>query len=286
MCVVRRPTDFCILESDVSGAVQVEDPEGDINTEYNALSTSLRDVIHLMQLVEEANKLGWNTHEGPPKVHCKVFEDNIGALEMARLPKMRPRTKHLCVRLHHFREHVRKKLITIQHVATDLQIADLLTKPQPSALFVKQRQVLMRWPLSNSICNDDDSDKTTNLIHLRACGISKQVLPDKADEGQSENEISMTEIRDVNTTTSHEEKANKACESTTEAMLSHEVRVPNYQVMESQNSLQLDGQERMESPVEHQKYADGNNTINEEELYFGNVERPYTTVQKRKRKGK
>ena len=32
MWVVRRPTDFCILESDVSGADQAEDPEGDINT--------------------------------------------------------------------------------------------------------------------------------------------------------------------------------------------------------------------------------------------------------------
>ena len=54
----------------------------------------------------------------------------------------------------------------------------------------------------------------------------------------------MTEIRDVNTTTSHEEKVNKDCESATKAMLSHEVRVPNYQVMESLNSLQLDGQEK------------------------------------------
>lgn len=115
--------------------------------EYNALSTSLRDVIYLMQLVQEANDDGWHTHEGPPTVHCKVFEDNIGALEMARLPKVRPRTKHLCVRLHHFREHVRKKLITIQHIATDLQIADLLTKPQPKPLFVKQRQIIMGWPV-------------------------------------------------------------------------------------------------------------------------------------------
>ena len=49
----------------------------------------------------------------------------------------------------------------------------------------------------------------------------RELLPDKADEGQNENEISMTEIRDVPTTTSHEEKANKTCESTTEAMLSH-----------------------------------------------------------------
>ena len=96
----------------------------------------------------------------------------------------------------------------------------------------------------------------------------------------------MTEIRDVLTTTSHEEKANKSYESTTEAMLSHEVRLPNYPVMESQKSLQLDGQERIVSPLEHQNYADGNVTINEEELCFDQVERPYTTVQKKKRKGK
>jgi hypothetical protein len=31
---------------------------------------------------------------------------------------------------------VRKGLITVHHFATDLQIADLLTKPQPEPLFV------------------------------------------------------------------------------------------------------------------------------------------------------
>jgi Reverse transcriptase (RNA-dependent DNA polymerase) len=74
--------------------------------EYNALSTSLREVIHLMHLIDEAKEKGWTTVDEAPKIHCKVFEDNIGALEMARLPKMRPRTKHLCIRLHHFREKV------------------------------------------------------------------------------------------------------------------------------------------------------------------------------------
>jgi hypothetical protein len=74
--------------------------------EYNALSTSLREVIHLMQLIDEAKSKGWKTVDEAPKIHCKVFEDNIGALAMASLPKMRPRTKHLCIRLDHFREKV------------------------------------------------------------------------------------------------------------------------------------------------------------------------------------
>jgi hypothetical protein len=33
-----------------------------------------------------------------PKIHCKVFEDNAGAIEIANVPKMRPRTKHLNIK--------------------------------------------------------------------------------------------------------------------------------------------------------------------------------------------
>ena len=39
-----------------------------------------------------------------PSVHCKVFEDNSGALEFARLPKIRPRTKHINQSYHFFHE--------------------------------------------------------------------------------------------------------------------------------------------------------------------------------------
>ena len=60
--------------------------------------------------------------------YCKVFKDNSGALELARLPKLRPRTKHINVCYHHFREHVRNGLIKIFPVNTKDQIADALTK--------------------------------------------------------------------------------------------------------------------------------------------------------------
>jgi hypothetical protein len=41
--------------------------------EYNALSTSLREVIHLMQLIDEAKSKGWKTVDEAPKIHCKVL---------------------------------------------------------------------------------------------------------------------------------------------------------------------------------------------------------------------
>jgi len=64
---------------------------------------------------------------------------------MARLPKMRPRTKHLCVRMHHFREHVRTGKVSIHKIPTEHQLADIATKPQPEALYVSQRESIMQW---------------------------------------------------------------------------------------------------------------------------------------------
>ena len=64
-----------------------------------------------------------------PKVLCKVFEDNSGTLEMARLPKIHPCTKHINQYFHHFREHVQRKEITLHATPTEQQKADMLTKP-------------------------------------------------------------------------------------------------------------------------------------------------------------
>jgi hypothetical protein len=107
--------------------------------EYISLSSSLRDVIPIMSLISEIKSRGIDVPCTQPYVYCKLFEDNSGALELARLPKMRPRTKHLCAALHHFREHVRLGLIKIFHVSTENQTADILTKPTPQNVFVPHR---------------------------------------------------------------------------------------------------------------------------------------------------
>jgi hypothetical protein len=85
-------------------------------SEYISLSQSLREVLPLMELVKYLSKAGFNLGTTKPQVHCKAFEDNSGALEMARTPKMRPRTKHLNIKFHHFREAVGEGLVTIHAV--------------------------------------------------------------------------------------------------------------------------------------------------------------------------
>jgi hypothetical protein len=63
--------------------------------EYIALSTALRDTILLMNLVQELQGNGFDYSAIKPTIHCKVFEDNSGALEIATVHKYRPRTNHI-----------------------------------------------------------------------------------------------------------------------------------------------------------------------------------------------
>jgi hypothetical protein len=113
--------------------------------EYVALSSALRDVTSLMYLLQEAHDRGIPNIHYLAQVHCRVFEDNSGALELARIPKMRPRTKHLNVKYHHFREHVRKGLISVHPISTLEQQADIYTKPLPQDLFQKFRLAIFGW---------------------------------------------------------------------------------------------------------------------------------------------
>ena len=44
----------------------------------------------MMRFIKELDKAGFDVSAKAPEVHCKLFEDNVGALTMARTPKMRP----------------------------------------------------------------------------------------------------------------------------------------------------------------------------------------------------
>ncbi len=59
------------------------------------MSQALRDVISVMNLLQETRERNFKVICIEPYVYCKVFEDKTGGLELARLPKLRPRTKHI-----------------------------------------------------------------------------------------------------------------------------------------------------------------------------------------------
>jgi hypothetical protein len=113
--------------------------------EYVSLSQALREVIPVLNMLIEANAHGITVTKDQPKIHCKLFEDNSGALELAKVPKMRPRTKHINIKYHHFRDYVRQGLVTVHAVASTSQVADMFTKPLPRNLFSTFRKFIMGW---------------------------------------------------------------------------------------------------------------------------------------------
>jgi hypothetical protein len=106
---------------------------------YIAMSQALPDVIPVMNLLQEMREQNLKVVCIKPNVYCKVFEDNAGALELARFPKLCPRTKHINVCYHHFCKHMQKGLIKIFPIDTKDQIADALTKALAQNDFKRRR---------------------------------------------------------------------------------------------------------------------------------------------------
>ena len=75
-----------------------------------------------------------------------VYEDNTGALEIANQDSQyRPRTKHISIKWHRFRDHVASGEMTVAKIDTTLQWADFLTKPLTKVPFERLRYLVMGW---------------------------------------------------------------------------------------------------------------------------------------------
>jgi hypothetical protein len=98
-----------------------------------------------MEVLKEMHQLGFPVTTQQAKVHCRVFEDNSGAIEMAKVHKFRPRTKHINVKLHHFRDYVDSGEITVHQVSSKDQLADYLTKPLEKTQFERLRKMVIGW---------------------------------------------------------------------------------------------------------------------------------------------
>lgn len=114
--------------------------------EYIALSQSMRDLIPMRRLLQEAGTALSLDFSKPAILHSTVFEDNNGALSLALSPKISPRTKHIAVKYHHFRESVGEgKGVMIVKIDTKLQKADIFTKGLSADMHQGLRKLLMGW---------------------------------------------------------------------------------------------------------------------------------------------
>ena len=112
--------------------------------EYIALSHSMRDLIPTKNLLHEL-AVFFNIPAPDIVTSCTVFEDNASAQQLALCPKLRPRTKHIGIKYHFFRNHVQNGSIQIKFVPSELQLADIFTKALPRSTFEQHRKALMGW---------------------------------------------------------------------------------------------------------------------------------------------
>ena len=118
-----------------------------MESEYYALSTALRTVIPLLDLIKAiCSGLGFTKHR-LLTFRATVHEDNQGALILANLEPGRhtPRSKHYALRLHWFRSWLKPKHIEIVFVSTKEQKSDMMTKSLPVAVFKANRKLSMGW---------------------------------------------------------------------------------------------------------------------------------------------
>jgi hypothetical protein len=113
--------------------------------EYIALSTATREILPMLTLAKEASKRKLVAKISAPLIHCKLFEDNNGAIELANVPKMWPRTKHLNIKYHFFHQYVQQGILQVLHVSGANQAADIFTKALDLLSFHKHRKRIMGW---------------------------------------------------------------------------------------------------------------------------------------------
>ena len=98
----------------------------------------------LMTMMEEMNEVFYLLILKPNLV-CKVHEDNQSCIKMATRTKFSPRTKHVALKYHDIRYHVKSGSLDIHYRPTGEQLADILTKPLSNEAFFTLRFVLCGW---------------------------------------------------------------------------------------------------------------------------------------------
>lgn len=101
-----------------------------IEAEYRVVTSVMAETNWVMNLLSELQF----PITYPPKIFC----DNLGATYLCENPVFHSRMKHIALDFHFVRDQVQRKLITVDHVNSMNQVADLLTKSLPKSLFQKQ----------------------------------------------------------------------------------------------------------------------------------------------------
>lgn len=98
--------------------------------EYMASADAAKQAVWLRLLLEDIG-LGLGDQA------LQLVNDNAGAIALSKNPVNHEKSKHIDMRHHFIREKVEDKTVSLAHVPSAENIADLLTKALPTELFTK-----------------------------------------------------------------------------------------------------------------------------------------------------
>ena len=119
-------------------------------SEYIALSTGMRSLIHMRALLQEVCSKFNLSYGDRISTISTVFEDNRACKLLATTdpPRLTPRSKHIAIRYHWFCSHLGVKDgkgIVIKDVPSEQNRADFLTKACARAQFEVNRLAVCGW---------------------------------------------------------------------------------------------------------------------------------------------
>ena len=99
--------------------------------EYIAATSAACQAMWLRRLLEDMI--------GKQSDTTTIYIDNKSAIQLCKNPVFHDRSKHIEVRYHFIRECVESKKICVEHIRTEEQLADILTKPLGRTRFQELR---------------------------------------------------------------------------------------------------------------------------------------------------
>ena len=104
-----------------------------LEAEYVALAEIVKEVLWLQRFLQEL---------GLYQDSVTINIDNKGAIDYANNAQFSQRTKHINIKHHFIRDYIEKGEIKLAYVASEANIADILTKSLDRARFEKLRELI------------------------------------------------------------------------------------------------------------------------------------------------
>ena len=110
---------------------------------------------------------------GPPVMPSILQEDNTGAIFMAKNTAIGQRTKHVDIRYRFVNDMILSKLLWVQHIRSEENPRDMMTKNLPVLLFAKHAAQITEGLLGNSynLQNTEDVESYCATVTLSSATV-------------------------------------------------------------------------------------------------------------------